>query len=108
MSFEELSKQKILSYKTFVEFLEKEYNYPLNEDVAKNLYESYLSSRKRHIKEYDRENISKLIEPILDCLCESAHRFTLIEYSALYIMRVIKNELEDIKRALETQELAKN
>jgi len=82
MSLEELSKQRIVSYESFVEFLKREFNYPVNEDIAKEVYNEYVNERKI------RESSFSIFDH---------HRYVLQKYKMNYGFKLILSELRKLK-----------
>jgi len=82
MSLEELSQQRIVSYERFVEFVEREWNYPVNEEVAKEVYKEYVDKRKR----------SESSLSIFD-----HHKNVLFHYNVRYGMKLILSMVEKLR-----------
>jgi len=85
MSLDELSQQRIITYESFIEFLKREWNYPVNEDIAKAVYEEYIDERKKH-----ESSLS-----ILD-----HHKYVLNHYSIIYGIKSIMSDVKNLQQSM--------
>ena len=53
MSIDELAKERTVTYESFVEFLKKQWGYPVDEEIAEEVYNEYIDHQKSYKTSFD-------------------------------------------------------